>query len=157
MQLSVPVVSVESQRRHSFTPHHDDDEDDYSTATTNTGGAGGGMGVASFSGSGSSSSGRRPATIPASESFMGGPGDLFRGCYGALDPHKKGGQPALALQRCLPPPYWRGKNMARLIKVRDPFLRRARRPKAPARLAPSRSFILFLSHSFALSVSVYIS
>ncbi|XP_037802088.1 1-phosphatidylinositol 4,5-bisphosphate phosphodiesterase epsilon-1-like isoform X2 [Penaeus monodon] len=47
---------------------------------------------------------------------MGGPGDLFRGCYGALDPHKKGGQPALALQRCLPPPYWRGKNMARLIK-----------------------------------------
>ncbi|ROT68308.1 1-phosphatidylinositol-4,5-bisphosphate phosphodiesterase epsilon-1 [Penaeus vannamei] len=116
VQLSVPVVSVESQRRHSFTPHHDDDEDDYSTATTNTGGAGGGMGVASFSGSGSSSSGRRPATIPASESFMGGPGDLFRGCYGALDPHKKGGQPALALQRCLPPPYWRGKNMARLIK-----------------------------------------
>ncbi|XP_063888080.1 1-phosphatidylinositol 4,5-bisphosphate phosphodiesterase epsilon-1-like isoform X4 [Scylla paramamosain] len=59
---------------------------------------------------------RRAHPIPISDSFLGGPGDLFRGCYGAVDPHKKGGQPAAALQRCLPPPYWRAKNMARLIK-----------------------------------------
>ncbi|KAG0716510.1 hypothetical protein GWK47_009495 [Chionoecetes opilio] len=59
---------------------------------------------------------RRAHPIPISDSFLGGPGDLFRGCYGAVDSHKKGGQPAAALQRCLPPPYWRAKNMARLIK-----------------------------------------
>ncbi|CAL4059438.1 unnamed protein product, partial [Meganyctiphanes norvegica] len=46
----------------------------------------------------------------------GGPGDLFRGCYGALDPSKSRGQPALLLQTCLPQAYWNTKNMARLIK-----------------------------------------
>ncbi|XP_071517355.1 1-phosphatidylinositol 4,5-bisphosphate phosphodiesterase epsilon-1-like isoform X2 [Panulirus ornatus] len=133
MQLSVPVVPLDVPRRHSFLHlhhhhhqhhhhhHHDDDEDDFSTTTTTTtttGGAGGGGGGGGlgFISSGSSSSGKRPQAIPASESFVAGPGDLFRGCYGALDPHKKGGQPALALQRCLPPTYWRAKNMARLIK-----------------------------------------
>ncbi|KAK7077391.1 hypothetical protein SK128_024664, partial [Halocaridina rubra] len=118
VQLPVPVVSSldhqqSHSRRPSFLHQYDDEEDDYSTTTTNTGT---GVGAHGMSGSGSSSSGRRAPTIPASESFVGGPGDLFRGCYGALDPHKKGGQPALALQRCLPPTYWRGKNMARLIK-----------------------------------------
>nr|XP_045618556.1 uncharacterized protein LOC123770570 isoform X4 [Procambarus clarkii] len=111
VELTVP--SLDAHRRHSFLHQHhqDDDDDDFSTTTSTTGGAGG-LWAASVGGS----SGKRPQAIPASESFMGVPGHLFRGCYGALDPHKKGGQPALALQRCLPPPYWRGKNMARLIK-----------------------------------------
>lgn len=59
----------------------------------------------------------KKSSIPASESFVGGAGDLFRGCYGALDPQKNRGQPILALKRCLPETYWSGKNMARLIRV----------------------------------------
>ncbi|KAB7506828.1 hypothetical protein Anas_04138, partial [Armadillidium nasatum] len=55
-------------------------------------------------------------SIPASESFVGGAGDLFRGCYGVLDPHKGKGQPSMTIQRCLPPVYWTGKTMTRLIK-----------------------------------------
>ncbi|XP_069959980.1 1-phosphatidylinositol 4,5-bisphosphate phosphodiesterase epsilon-1 isoform X3 [Cherax quadricarinatus] len=104
VQLSVPL---DAHRRHSFLHQHhqDNDDDDYSTTTSNTGGMWTGV-----------MGGKRPQAIPASESFLGGPGDLFRGCYGALDPHKNGGQPALTLQRCLPPTYWRAKNMARLIK-----------------------------------------
>ena len=61
---------------------------------------------------------RISTAFPSSESFVGGAGDLFRGCYGALDPHKRSNsQHGLLLQRCLPPEYWRGKTMVRLIKV----------------------------------------
>ncbi|KAK4312307.1 hypothetical protein Pmani_016237, partial [Petrolisthes manimaculis] len=91
VSLAIPVVGLDPPRRPSFLPTSDPELEELSGF-------------------------RRPQPIPASESFMGGPGDLFRGCYGALDPHKKGGQPAAALQRCLPPNYWRAKNMARLIK-----------------------------------------